>query len=70
MPIEVRIAHFGNPVVGMTLEPGATVDALLTEAGIDKAGVSVFVNEERATLDTELKSGDEVMATSRIKGGC
>jgi len=52
-------------------EDGSTVADLLEEVGIDLAkskAITVYVNGEKAELDTVVKPGDDVLITRNICG--
>ena len=52
------------------MRPGATVADLVAEAGVPPTeDVTVGLNGERATLDTALNEGDDVVLFSQMEGG-
>lgn len=52
------------------MQPGATVANLVAEAGVPSTeDVTVGLNGERATLDTPLSEGDDVVLFSQMEGG-
>lgn len=69
MTIKVRIVQLGKGIFEYVAEPGVTVGAGLTRAGIDATRMEVRVSGRRATLDTPLTDGDLVTIIPRIKGG-
>lgn len=53
-----------------SLEPGATVSALMAEAGVpEEDDITVGLNGDEAALDSTLKDGDEVVLFSPMEGG-
>lgn len=56
--------------ITLLMDPGATVGAALTRAGVPGDEVwLVAVNGTKATLDRALAEGDEVMAFAPVGGG-
>ena len=53
-----------------SLEPGATVAALMAEAGVpEEDEITIGLNGDEATLDSTLNEGDEVVLFSPMEGG-
>ena len=68
--MKVRILQLGRKVLDYEGKEGATLEAVLAEAGVSVAqGMDVRVNSQPAELDALLRQGDVVTVIPRIKGG-
>lgn len=69
--IFVKVARTGGVAQEICLNGNRTIEDALKAAGIDYSGGSrIRVSGQLAELDQELKDGQRVIVSGKIKGGC
>lgn len=64
----VRAGRLPGTLANVAVEDGATIQDVLSAAGLSTEGHQVRLNGESAELDAEVEDGDTILLTRQIKG--